>query len=466
MTSETFQISDREREILKLVATGATNQQIAYQLNISVNTVKVHLRNIFGKIGATSRTEATIYAIQHGLVHVNRGTLDSTIDGAVIDGEVAPLALVDMPALEPPAVELPPSPQAELVAQRLEPLAVSPSISRRAPRRRWLMVLLTAISALVVFATVYLLTQTQQRPTTTETPQPGLVNAEGNRWKTRASLPAPRSNFAVAAYEGKLYVIGGMGTGGASSAVERYDPANDLWISLDDKPTAVTDVQAVTVGGRIYVPGGESQGGAILNLFEAYDPRSQRWESLPPLPAPRSRYALATTEGRIYLFGGWDGSSYHNDVFAYDPESKSWSSRAPMPTARRAAGAAVIDDRVYVIGGENASGPLRINERYDPAASADGQWDSRTPLPAASGTPAVAGIGSVGLLVFDPQLHTGLQYDPNKDAWSSIKISDGVALSARVAPLGVSVFVFGPAGAPPQTVGISEYKALYTTFVP
>src|SRR5215467_6580394 len=62
------QISEREREILRLVATGATNQQIAYQLNISVNTVKVHLRNIFGKIGVTSRTEATLYAVRSGLV--------------------------------------------------------------------------------------------------------------------------------------------------------------------------------------------------------------------------------------------------------------------------------------------------------------------------------------------------------------------------------------------------------------
>lgn len=71
MTDES-QISEREREILRLVATGATNQQIAQQLNISINTVKVHLRNIFGKIGVVSRTEATLYAVRAGLVSVER----------------------------------------------------------------------------------------------------------------------------------------------------------------------------------------------------------------------------------------------------------------------------------------------------------------------------------------------------------------------------------------------------------
>src|SRR6266540_7201898 len=70
MSSDTSQISEREREILCLVAMGATNQQIAHQLHISINTVKVHLRNIFEKIGVASRTEATVCAIRLGLVQL------------------------------------------------------------------------------------------------------------------------------------------------------------------------------------------------------------------------------------------------------------------------------------------------------------------------------------------------------------------------------------------------------------
>ena len=55
------------RGILRLVATGTSDNDIARQLFISSNTVKVHIRNIFGKIGVTSRTEAAVYAIHAGL---------------------------------------------------------------------------------------------------------------------------------------------------------------------------------------------------------------------------------------------------------------------------------------------------------------------------------------------------------------------------------------------------------------
>ena len=73
-------LSDRELEILQLVATGASNKEIAQQLYISNNTVKVHLRNIFAKIGATSRTEAAMYAVQQGLVQPPGGSEPGSVD--------------------------------------------------------------------------------------------------------------------------------------------------------------------------------------------------------------------------------------------------------------------------------------------------------------------------------------------------------------------------------------------------
>jgi DNA-binding NarL/FixJ family response regulator len=84
--TENSELSERELEILRLVATGASNKEIASRLTISTNTVKVHLRNIFAKVGAASRTEAALYAVRTGLVESGAGAavvddfnLDDTI---------------------------------------------------------------------------------------------------------------------------------------------------------------------------------------------------------------------------------------------------------------------------------------------------------------------------------------------------------------------------------------------------
>ena len=59
-------LSDRELEILRLVAAGKSNQMIAAQLSVSENTIKYHLKNILQKLGASNRTEAVTQAIQTG----------------------------------------------------------------------------------------------------------------------------------------------------------------------------------------------------------------------------------------------------------------------------------------------------------------------------------------------------------------------------------------------------------------
>ena len=61
-------LTAREGEVLRLVAQGMTNQQVAEQLIISPRTVNTHLTSIYGKIGVTSRSAATRYAIEHKLV--------------------------------------------------------------------------------------------------------------------------------------------------------------------------------------------------------------------------------------------------------------------------------------------------------------------------------------------------------------------------------------------------------------
>jgi LuxR family maltose regulon positive regulatory protein len=62
------ELSDREREILLLVAEGLSNQEIAERLVISITTVKTHVGNIFNKLGVTSRIQAIARAEGLGLL--------------------------------------------------------------------------------------------------------------------------------------------------------------------------------------------------------------------------------------------------------------------------------------------------------------------------------------------------------------------------------------------------------------
>jgi DNA-binding NarL/FixJ family response regulator len=67
-TPGTHGLSERELEVLRLLASGQTNKAIAADLVLSVRTVDRHVSNIFAKLGVSSRAAATAYAHQHGLV--------------------------------------------------------------------------------------------------------------------------------------------------------------------------------------------------------------------------------------------------------------------------------------------------------------------------------------------------------------------------------------------------------------
>jgi DNA-binding NarL/FixJ family response regulator len=69
-------VTDREQEVLVLVAGGLTNRDIAQRLHISVRTVEAHLTHIYNKLGVCSRTEAVVRAMQQGWLELEEG--DST----------------------------------------------------------------------------------------------------------------------------------------------------------------------------------------------------------------------------------------------------------------------------------------------------------------------------------------------------------------------------------------------------
>ena len=468
--SNDIQISEREREILRLVATGATNQQIALQLDISVNTVKVHLRNIFSKIGVVSRTEATMYAIRSGIVAVEIQVAESPVtteEGPGVAVETVTAIPPRAAMTETDAVVLP-STEAMSVAPADTTSLESPRVMRRRLwQQRWFWVslgLLSSISIAIVWFVTSLPFAPPREPsaaTPVSTPDPST-----SRWTSRSPMSNPRDHFAMVAFEleHEIYVIGGQQDGRATATVDRYDPANDRWVTLSDKPTAVSHTSAATLQGKIYVPGGEDAQGEVLTLLEIYDPRERRWERGTALPAPRSRYALTTWEGKLYLIGGWDGNRIRDDVLIYDPVEDSWSEGPPLQVARRHAGATIMGGRLYVFGGENEQGPLRDSIRLDPGTLNEHRWHSIAPLPQAILRPAVLTTIST-VLVFDPTSNEFWQYIQNVDAWQSFSLPDQVTVASSAVLLDASIYFVAEASAP-LPGAVSEYQAIYSVLLP
>jgi len=340
-------LSLREQEILQLAAKGLTNREIAQTLSISPNTVKVHLRNIFEKTGVASRTEATLYGMKHGIVDVPGG---------------------------------------EVVVQP-DRFALHDVLHRY--RWIWVAMLLLLVLLGVTFTTNILL----------PAPMPeSIALAEvAVRWEELEPLPEPRAAMAMVDYDEKIYVIAGEGPEGVSGEVFCYNPEDDHWEQLSDKPTPVTDVEGIIIGEKIYIPGGRLAIGAPTNILEIYDPRADIWETGASLPKSISAYNLVDFEGQMYLFGGWDGEQATDDVYIYDPAEDTWRSGTPIPMPRKDAGAVVLKDKIVVLGGRSDNRVLKDARAYFPSRDSKGEypWEAFEDLPTPRENFGIASISDI-----------------------------------------------------------------------
>ena len=453
-SQDTNSLSDRELDILRLVATGASNKEIAQQLYISSNTVKVHLRNIFTKIGAASRTEAAMYAVRIGLVEtapgkppIEESSLDSqstTEESHSVPGSISVIQVEDTRIKRP-----------------------------RIPLWVGLVVLFAIFSLAGITFVLARDLSTQVTPTIIYTPTAPPSPTPIPRWHELDAMPTARSSLAVVAFENKIYAIGGQTASGVTSASECYDIETNAWIELAEKPTAVSEINAAVIGGLIYVPGGRLETGLTTDIFEVYDPVSNEWGIRAAMPSRLSGYSLVTHEGHLFIFGGWDGQEYRNNVYEYNPASDTWAERSPMPTARAFSGAAVAGGVIYVIGGYDGNRSLTVNEVYIPSreGSQESAWEQVSPLP--SGRYAM-GAASVADLVYlvggkgesDEPL-TPVEYSPFNDSWQTFSMPIPESWSALgMVSFGQYLYVLGGMVQNSHTSLHLSYQAIYTIMLP
>jgi DNA-binding CsgD family transcriptional regulator len=361
---ENRELSEREIEVLRLLAAGLSNKEIAGQLYLSVNTVKVHLRNIFAKLDVQSRTEATLVAIQRGWVIVPQS---SPGEPAV---ERAPYAPADLPRI----VTEPPLP----VWRRVTLIAAA---------------ILCAAGIVVsgLDSTGGVVAAGDPFSDGSNDPSAGDVTSGDSAWEAAASMPTARARLAVVAHGNRLFAIGGDTQNGVTGVVERYDPAQNAWSSAAPKPTPVSNALAAGIGDQIFVPGGMTSAGSPTTAVEVYDVLADRWSSAAPLPAPRMAYAVASFDGLLYLMGGSDGSAFSTTLYVYDPGTVTWTTRAPMPTPRTFSAASLLGDAIYVVGGYDGQVESNVCERYLPR---EDRWETCPSMSVGRGGLALVTVGS------------------------------------------------------------------------
>jgi DNA-binding CsgD family transcriptional regulator len=421
------ELSQRELEILRLLATGLSNKEIASQLFLSVNTVKVHLRNVFNKLGVQSRTEATLIAIQRGYVAVPAAPANGE---AVLEHEPSGL---------------------ENQAER-EPLPSAPAIEIEPPlslRRRLILIGLALLAiGLAVIAvprgSVQSSSQSQPFSDSASTGAAVALQTGDSVWQQLVPMSLPRGRLAAAAIGSQIVAIGGETPNGITGLVEIWDTAKQTWRTGQSKPTPVANIGAVALDGQVIVPGGYTAAGTPTAVVEAYNVISDEWTSLTPLPAPRFAYAMATYDGKIYVFGGWDGQGYTNSTFIYDPQTKRWSTGAALPIGRGFAGAATLNDAIYVVGGYADNHEFDRCDRYLPQAD---RWEKCPPMSVGRGGLSLVSIGGrlyaigggwTGYLTFNER------YDPSTQAWSVVPSPfTGQWRGMGVAQVGNDIYALG-----------------------
>lgn len=278
-------------------------------------------------------------------------------------------------------------------------------------------------------------------------------------WSTRASSPVPMDDVMGVTANGKLYLLGGMGSSGPVRRSDRYDPVNNRWERLPDLPERLTHAQPVVDGQYIYLVGGYVGTGngweqvwATRHVWR-FDTVNLKWSAMPSLPVARGGGAAAIVGRKIHFFGGVDvNRADKSDHFILDLANTGagWKVASAMPNARSHHAAAVMNGKIYLIGGQkgydgNATLQSSVNV-YDPSTA---RWSTAASLPAPRShiicsTFVLNGrIVAIGGDVYSPGNRSAdvLAYNPSANVWSKVSSLPSARLAAVAGAIGGKIYV-------------------------
>jgi Kelch motif len=134
-------------------------------------------------------------------------------------------------------------------------------------------------------------------------------------------------------------------------------------------PAALSAYALAAFEGKLYLFGGWDGTNYVESVY-VLDPDSGAWEARSPLPSPRGFAGAAVAGGGLYVLGGYDGTTVMDDNLQYLPEralagESPWLTRAAVPSPRRSFTAAGAGELLYLLGGEAGSAPLEYSPQRD-----------------------------------------------------------------------------------------------------
>lgn len=267
-------------------------------------------------------------------------------------------------------------------------------------------------------------------------------NLVANTWEELTPMPTPRSDLGLAAVDSKIFAIGGDTRSGSwpySGSIvgtnEEYDTEKDTWSTKAPMPTPRSRFAIAAYQGKIYCFGGISGINEVTmtvsNTIEVYNTTANYWENKTSMPTARWGLQANVVENKIYLIGGYSSNATHKDIPStineiYDPATDSFAIGTEMPITGGQFHSAVVDNKIHFVDFSELNSVTPLHLVYDPITDS---WSQAEPDPLPSGFGAVSAttginaskrlyaFGRTGDLWLSNSATTRI-YDHVTDTWS------------------------------------------------